>query len=121
MNQEEFLEAVKSFEKEGLSEDQIVLRISAMFQDGKISRQDYEKMLDTLGYGLDEEFAKMTDDELRKNVVERDENTPREGADVEEAKGDDAEGEEPKQEAEAPESEDEERRRAMRMFGLSDD
>ncbi len=39
-----------------------------MFQEKKISREQLEALLDTLGYNLSDKLKKLSDDDLRKSL-----------------------------------------------------
>lgn len=136
MTKEEFEGFIADQKKGGKSEEDIVKIFSLMFQEEKLDREQYEAVLTALGYGLSEELKKMSDEELREEVIKTSE-TAKEGEDPDKGKvdpdgepapkadksEDEAKEEEPKQESEpkAEEeegSEEDEKKKAMGLFGL---
>ncbi len=68
MTKSEYETFIKSLHEKGWKDESIVAMFAKMFQDKKISRDEFEALLDTLGYGLTENLKKLSDDELRKSL-----------------------------------------------------
>ena len=68
MTKNEYETFIKSLHEKGWKDESIVAMFVKMFQDKKISRDELEALLDTLGYGLTENLKKLSDDELRKSL-----------------------------------------------------
>ena len=133
MTKEEFESFIEEQKKNGLSEEEIAIVFSKMFQDSKLSREQYEACLATIGYGLSDEYKAMSDEELKGKVLSKADDdkgsedgqqppkAPEGGA--AEDKGEDKEDKpepkpEPKEEPEEEEEEEDEESQAMRLFGL---
>lgn len=133
MTKEEFESFIEEQKKNGLSEEEIAIVFSKMFQDSKLSREQYEACLATIGYGLSDEYKAMSDEELKGKVVSQADSeeaaeegkeppkAPEGGAaeDKDEGKEDKPEPKpEPKEEPKGEEEEEDEESQAMRLFGL---
>ena len=68
MTKSEYETFIKSLRDKGWKDENIAAMFVKMFQDKKISRDELEALLDTLGYGLTENLKKLSDDELRKSL-----------------------------------------------------
>ena len=68
MTKSEYETFIKSLRDKGWEDENIAAMFVKMFQDKKISRDELEALLDTLGYGLTENLKKLSDDELRKSL-----------------------------------------------------
>lgn len=73
MTETEFKDLVAEQKKKGLDEKDIAEVFCGMFADEKINRKQLEAILGELGFELEEEFAKMDDEELRKNLFKKEE------------------------------------------------
>ena len=133
MTKDEFMSFIDEQKKNGLSEEEIAIVFSKMFQDGKLSREQYEACLATVGYNLSEEYKAMSDEELKSKVVSQadgDDNKEGEGKEPPKApeggasKEDEGEEKKEKEESEPKpqpkeeEVEEDEESQAMRLFGL---
>lgn len=130
MTKEEFESFVKEQKESGKSEEEIVIGFCSAFKDNVLDRKQFEACLDAVGYGLSDEFKAMSDEELKKNVLEEKEPEEGEGkpapeADKEEVEEKSEEKEEEKSEtkedgSEEKEEDEEERKKAFGLFGLED-
>ena len=68
MTKSEYETFIKSLRDKEWEDENIAAMFVKMFQDKKISRDELEALLDTLGYGLTENLKKLSDDELRKSL-----------------------------------------------------
>lgn len=68
MTKNEFEEFVNYQKKKGKTVEEIAETFCGMFVDNKINRPQLEFILGQLGLELEEEFQKMNDEELKKNL-----------------------------------------------------
>ena len=68
MTKSEYETFIKSLRDKEWEDENIAAMFVKMFQDKKISRDELEALLDTLGYGLTENLKKLSDDELRESL-----------------------------------------------------
>ena len=68
MTKSEYETFIKSLRDKEWEDENIAAMFVKMFQGKKISRDELEALLDTLGYGLTENLKKLSDDELRKSL-----------------------------------------------------
>ena len=69
MTKDELEIFIKGLHSKGWEDEDIVKMFCGMFQDKKMSRDEFEALLDALGYGLSDELKKLSDEELRKTVL----------------------------------------------------
>ena len=65
MTEIEFRELLKRLRSVGKTDDDILIGIGRMFQEGKITRPQLEDLMDVMGYEMNEEVKDLTDDELK--------------------------------------------------------
>lgn len=132
MTEQEFNQFIEEQKQSGKSEEDILIIFCAMFRDGKLPRDQFEAVVEALGYELDPEWKRMPDDELKEKVLVQKEGKPSEGetiapegseppeADPEDKPEDKPEPEsEPEDKPEVEEVEEEdERSKAMKLYGL---
>ena len=104
MTQQEFESFVKEQKDGGKSEEEILVIFAKMFQDGQLERQQFEAIVEALGYEISDEFRELPDDEFKEKVLVKGEEAEGEG----EADTVDEGGEEPPAADDKPESETEE-------------
>lgn len=129
MTVDEAKKAIEQLKAEGNDENAILGAFYKMFQDDKLTMEQFEAMVNLMGYHLTDEFKAMSpEDQKVKGIEAADE--PAEGVgqeQIEDAKEDeggkepetkpDSESEpEPKSEEEPEEDESEEEKRAMKLF-----
>ena len=68
MTKEEYEKFIKERHAKGYSNEDIVKIYCKMFQEKKISREQFEALLDSLGYNLSDRLKKLSDDDLRKSL-----------------------------------------------------
>ncbi len=68
MTKEELNEFVKMAHSKGYSNNDIATMFGKMFQDGKCTRKQFEALLETLGFELNDELKGLKDDELKKTL-----------------------------------------------------
>lgn len=124
MTLEEAKAAIEDLKAQGETEDDILKVLYLMFTKGEYDVETLRALIGILGYEFTDEFEAMSDDDKKTKGWEKDDK-PAEGVDkedVEKAKefGDDK-GEtadsNPKL-SENDESEDDEKKRAMKLFGF---
>lgn len=137
MTPEEAKSAIDALKKDGLGDEEILYAFYRMFQDGKITVEGLEGLVETLGWHLTEEFKAMSPEDQKTKGYEEIEDEGGEGAtetEIEAAKEypDKADevsdtnpqtdgSEEAKAEKEEPASTDEdddEEKEAMKLFGM---
>lgn len=133
MTLEEAKGAIEDLRAQGESDDDMLKVFYAMFLDDKLSVSDLRTLAGLVGYEFTEEFEAMSDEEKKQLGWEK-EDEPAEGVtkeDVEAAKeyGDDKGEDKPAPKAseddnktandDKPESEDDERAKARKLFGLN--
>lgn len=136
MTPEEAKSAIDALKKDGLGDEEILYAFYRMFQDGKITVEGLEGLVETLGWHLTEEFKAMSPEDQKTKGYEEIEDEGGEGAtetEIEAAKEypDKADevsesnpqtdgSEEAKAEKEEPAStdEDDEEKEAMKLFGM---
>ena len=60
---------IKGLHSKGWKNEDIVKMFCKMFQDERLSRGEFEALLETLEYGLSDKLKSLSDDELRKAVL----------------------------------------------------
>ena len=88
MEKKEFEEFVAKQKEAGMSEEDIAKGFALMFKKGDISRKELEAFLDALGYEMDEELSKLSDEELKEEILDKADDEEEEGADADSAKHD---------------------------------
>lgn len=58
----------------GLNDEDIMKGFCVLFRDGKIERPAFEEFIGHLGYHLDDEAKKMSDEELRDSIIDENPN-----------------------------------------------
>lgn len=122
MTLEEAKAAIKDLKAQGETEDDILKVLYLMFTKGEFDVETLRALVGTMGYEFTEEFEAMSDDDKKTKGWEQEDDPEKSGVDKEEIEkakefGDD-EGEVKKPEAPQEESEDDEKKRAMKLFGL---
>lgn len=133
MTEQEFKGFIEEQKQSGKSEEEIVKVFCLMFKEDELDREQLEAVLSALGYEMSEELKGMSDEELKEEIVTNEgekEDVKKEdeidpdgdvppNADPEDKP---EEGEEKVEEKveEKTETEDEERERAMKLFGLGE-
>jgi hypothetical protein len=89
MSIEEARKTIAELKAQGSDEDQLIGIFYQMYKEGKIEIEDFEALMQLIGYHLSEEFLQMSDEEQKniENVPEYEE----ENTDVEEENEDDEE------------------------------
>lgn len=121
MTIDEAKHALEELKKQGNDEETILKVLYLMYADGKMDLDDLRTLTGLLGYEFTDEFEAMSEEDKKtKGLSDVDE--PAEGVDEEEVE--DAKEYEPKKESDPiedkgeEESEDDEYKRAMKLFGL---
>lgn len=122
MTLEEAKAAIEDLKAQGETEDDILKVLYLMFTKGEFDVETLRALVGTMGYEFTEEFEAMSDDDKKTKGWEQEDDPEKSGVDKEEIEkakefGDDK-GEEKKPEAPQEESEDDEKKRAMKLFGL---
>lgn len=122
MTLEEAKAAIEDLKAQGETEDDILKVLYLMFTKGEFDVETLRALVGTMGYEFTEEFEAMSDDDKKTKGWEQEEDPEKSGVEKEEIEkakefGDD-EGEVKKPEAPQEESEDDEKKRAMKLFGL---
>lgn len=122
MTLEEAKAAIEDLKAQGETEDDILKVLYLMFTKGEFDVETLRALVGTMGYEFTEEFEAMSDDDKKTKGWEQEDDPEKSGVDKEEIEkakefGDD-EGEVKKPEAPQEESEDDEKKRAMKLFGL---
>lgn len=108
MTEKEFKDLVADQKKKGLDEKDIAEVFCGMFVDERINRKQLEAILGELGFELEDEFAKMDDEELRKSLFKKEEKA--ESKEKEEKAKEDPKGDlPPKADKEEPKSKEEDK------------
>ena len=68
MTKSEYETFIKTLRDKGWEDENIVAMFVKMFQEKKLSRAEFEALLDTLGYELKGEMKELSDDDLRKSL-----------------------------------------------------
>ena len=68
MTKSEYETFIKTLRDKGWKDENIVAMFVKMFQEKKLSRAEFEALLDTLGYELKGEMKELSDDDLRKSL-----------------------------------------------------
>ncbi len=68
MTKSEYETFIKTLRDKGWQDENIVAMFVKMFQEKKLSRAEFEALLDTLGYELKGEMKELSDDDLRKSL-----------------------------------------------------
>jgi hypothetical protein len=130
MTNEEYEAMVSRLQKElGLSKEDIAIGFFSSFYDGLIDRKQLDAVLAGIGFKVSDDYAKLSDDELKKKIFKKEEDEAKEDAtpkEVEEAKTDPTgevpptarKSEEKKKESEDEPEEDEEKikEEVMKMY-----
>lgn len=122
MTLEEAKAAIEDLKAQGETEDDILKVLYLMFTKGEFDVETLRALVGTMGYEFTEEFEAMSDDDKKTKGWEQEDDPEKSGVDKEEIEkakefGDD-EGEVKKPEESQEESEDDEKKRAMKLFGL---
>lgn len=122
MTLEEAKAAIEDLKAQGETEDDILKVLYLMFTKGEFDVETLRALVGTMGYEFTEEFEAMSDDDKKTKGWEQEDDPEKSGVDKEEIEkakefGDDK-GEVKKPEAPQEESEDDEKKRAMKLFGL---
>lgn len=86
MTEQEFKKFVEDQKEKGKSEKDIVTIFAKMFQDKKCTRDEFEGLINAMGYELSPELANLDDDELRSKVIKKSDDEIEKGKNVDEAK-----------------------------------
>lgn len=109
MTQEELQNVFDELKGEGMGDEDIVVALGRMYEEGEITKPQLGALLDGLGYEFTPEFAEKSDEESKASLWEKD------------GEGDEGGKEDPKPEPKKPEpepeDEDEERKKAFGLFG----
>lgn len=123
MTLEEAKKALDELKAEGRDDMEILGGIYLMFADGTIRLEDLRTFTELMGYEFTDEFEALSDEEKKtKGYIFKGE--PAEGVtkeDVEAAKeyGEDKPAPKASEDGNKPESEDDERAKARKLFGLN--
>ena len=133
MTKEEFDKLIEEQKAKGLDDEDIAKVFAMMFKDGKMNREQIEGVLEAMGYEISPEFKALSDDEFKEQIlVEGNDDTEQGGKPAPKADKEEIveKQEEKKEETEAKpegvdggkpaEDEEEERKKAMKMFRLED-
>lgn len=123
MTLEEAKAAIEDLKAQGETEDDILKVLYLMFTKGEFDVETLRALVGTMGYEFTEEFEAMSDDDKKTKGWEQEDDPEKSGVDKEEIEkakefGDD-EGEVKKPEESQEESEDDEKKRAMKLFGFN--
>lgn len=92
MTNEEYEAMVSRLQKElGLSKEDIAIGFFSSFYDGLIDRKQLDAVLAGIGFKVSDDYAKLSDEELKKKIFKKEEDEAKEDAtpkEVEEAKTD---------------------------------
>lgn len=121
MTVEEVNKAFEDLKSEGMKDEDLLVALGKMYQDGEITKDQLGALIDQLGYEFTEDFAKMSDEDSKNNLFSEEEGEEPE-EEGEEPKAEEEEPEEEGKEEEEPESEpeedeEEEKKKAMSLFG----
>ena len=130
MTNEEYEKMVSRLQEElGLSKEDIAIGFFSSFYDGLIDRKQLDAVLAGIGFKVSDDYAKLSDEELKKKIFKKEEDEAKEDAtpkEVEEAKTDPTgevpptarKSEEKKKESEDEPEEDEEKikEEVMKMY-----
>lgn len=141
MTKQEFDKLIQEQREKGMSDEDIAKVFAFMFKDGKLNREQIEGVLEAMGYEISEELKAMPDEEFKKEII-TEEAKPEEGGEGQQGEGEKkpaeggAEGGAPAPKAEKPaegeteveeetkkvepDGEEEERKKAMKLFNLED-
>jgi hypothetical protein len=143
MTKQEFDKLIQEQREKGMSDEDIAKVFAFMFKDGKLNREQIEGVLEAMGYEISEELKAMPDEEFKKEII-TEEAKPEEGEEGQQGEGEGekkpaeggAEGGAPAPKAEKPaegeteveeetkkvepDGEEEERKKAMKLFNLED-
>ncbi len=72
MTREEAEKAFEMLKEQGQTDEEILGGLYVMFQQGKISLEELESYLDTLGYELTEEFKEMSPEDQKTKGIQYD-------------------------------------------------
>lgn len=123
MTLEEAKAAIEDLKAQGETEDDILKVLYLMFTKGEFDVETLRALVGTMGYEFTEEFEAMSDDDKKTKGWEQEDDPEKSSVDKEEIEkakefGDD-EGEVKKPEESQEESEDDEKKRAMKLFGFN--
>lgn len=120
MTPEEVKKAFEQLKEEGMDDNDMLVALGKMFQNGDITKDQLGALIYELGYEFTDEFASKSDEEA-KNGLFKDADEKPEEPESDEKKDDEPEEPESEDEPEGkPEDEDEdedERGKAMSLFG----
>ena len=121
MTPEEVKKAFEQLKEEGMDDNDMLVALGRMFQNGDITKDQLGALIYELGYEFTDEFASKSDEEAKNGLFKDDDEKP------EEPESDEKKDEEPEDKPESedepeekPEDEDEdedERGKAMSLFG----
>ena len=106
MTQEELQNVFEELKGEGMEDEDIVVALGRMYEEGEITKPQLGALLDGLGYEFTPEFAEKSDEESKASLWEKD------------GEGDEGGKEDPKPEPKPepePEDDGEERRKAFEI------
>lgn len=69
MNKEEFIAFIEEEKARGRSEEDILIIFAFMFRDNKLTRNQFEAVVEALGYEFTPEFKALNDDELKRQCL----------------------------------------------------
>lgn len=125
MTLEEAKAAIEDLKAQGETEDDILKVLYLMFTKGEFDVETLRALVGTMGYEFTEEFEAMSDDDKKTKGWEQEDDPEKSGVDKEEIEkakefGDDKGEVKKPEDSQAPqeESEDDEKKRAMKLFGL---
>lgn len=70
MTKEQILTAIDQLKAEGYSEEEIIGAFYKMFSDEKITLQEFEDLVNLIGYELTEKFKNMSPEDQRTKFYE---------------------------------------------------
>ena len=127
MTPEEAKHAFDGLKSQGMSDDDLIVALGKMYEDGKLSKDQLGELLNQLGYEFTDEFKGLNDEDSKKGLWEKPEDN--EGGDQKPAEDEDVapeNGQAPKSgddegdEDEKKKAEEEEKKKAMSLFGYGD-
>lgn len=116
MTIEEGKKAIEELKAQGNSEEEIAGAFYLMFVEGKIDVDQFDALVNLLGYHLTDEFKNMSPEDQKEKGFEEKEEDDEEIEVKEDKKDNEGEDEDEDEEKE----EDEEEKKAMRLMGIED-
>lgn len=117
MTPEELTSAIKQMKAEGLDDNKIIGANFKMFQNGELTLEQFEAIIDQMGYHLSDEFKAMDPEAQKKMQWDMEAGSEDDGEKAPKELSEE-EGTEPE---EAPEGgtqdDDDEEKKAMKLFG----